>query len=107
MVVKRKRPRKVRPSFSGRLEDLRTPEGEPIPPNTLAELRRDMERRQLIGGQIRQKKVENAANECLTSKVPYKCDELTSSNTSSRIWPAFWKCPKTELFAFEARCSTR
>jgi hypothetical protein len=30
---------------AGRLEDLRTPEGEPIPPNTLAELRRDMERR--------------------------------------------------------------
>jgi len=29
---------------AGRLEDLRTPEGEPIPPNTLAELRRDMER---------------------------------------------------------------
>ena len=41
-----------------RLEDLRTPEGEPIPPNTLAELRRDMERRQLIAGQIRQ--IENA-----------------------------------------------
>lgn len=28
-----------------RLEHLCTPEGEPIPPNTLAELRRDMERR--------------------------------------------------------------
>jgi transposase len=27
-----------------RLEHLRTPEGEPIPPNTLAELKRDMER---------------------------------------------------------------
>jgi transposase len=27
-----------------RLGDLRTPEGEPIPPNTLAELRRDMKR---------------------------------------------------------------
>src|SRR5262244_1622410 len=39
---------------AGRLEDLRTPEGEPIPPNTLAELRRDMERRRLIGDQIRQ-----------------------------------------------------
>ena len=37
-----------------RLEDLRTPEGEPIPPNTLAELRRDMERRHLIRDQIRQ-----------------------------------------------------
>jgi transposase len=38
----------------GRLEDLRTPEGEPIPPNTLAELRRDMERRRLVSDQIRQ-----------------------------------------------------
>ena len=33
---------------AGRLDDLRTPEGEPVPPNTLAELRRDMERRRLI-----------------------------------------------------------
>src|SRR5260370_254207 len=39
---------------AGRLEDLRTPEGEPIPPNTLAELRRDMERRRLVCDQIRQ-----------------------------------------------------
>jgi transposase len=39
---------------AGGLEDLRTPEGEPIPPNTLAELRRDMERRHLIHDQIRQ-----------------------------------------------------
>ncbi|MHC2504376.1 transposase [Bradyrhizobium barranii subsp. barranii] len=39
---------------AGRLEDLRTPEGEPILPNMLAELRRDMERRQLINDQIRQ-----------------------------------------------------
>jgi transposase len=38
----------------GRLDDLRTPEGEPIPPNTLAELRRDMERRRLVSDQIRQ-----------------------------------------------------
>jgi transposase len=37
-----------------RLEDLRTPEGEPIPPNTLAELHRDMERRRLVSEQIRQ-----------------------------------------------------
>jgi transposase len=36
------------------LEALRTPEGEAIPPNTLAELKRDMERRQLIIEQIRQ-----------------------------------------------------
>jgi transposase len=39
---------------AGRLEDLRTPEDEPIPPNTLAELRRDMERRRLVRDQIRQ-----------------------------------------------------
>jgi len=37
-----------------RLEGLRTPEGEPIPPHTLAELRRDMERRRLVRDQIRQ-----------------------------------------------------
>jgi transposase len=37
-----------------RLDSLRTPEGEPIPPNTLAELRRDMVRRRLISDQIRQ-----------------------------------------------------
>ena len=37
-----------------RLEHVRTPEGEPIPPNTLAELRRDMERRRLVVEQIRQ-----------------------------------------------------
>jgi transposase len=37
-----------------RLEGLRTPEGEPIPSNTLAELRRDMDRRRLVREQIRQ-----------------------------------------------------
>src|SRR5450432_4370551 len=37
-----------------RLDGLHTPEGEPIPPNTLAELRRDMVRRRLISDQIRQ-----------------------------------------------------
>jgi transposase len=39
---------------SERLDGLRTPEGEPIPPNTLAELRRDMARRRLVSDQIRQ-----------------------------------------------------
>src|SRR5882724_6639881 len=34
-----------------RLDGLRTPEGEPIPPNTLAELRRDMARRRLVSDQ--------------------------------------------------------
>src|SRR2546423_9116035 len=37
-----------------RLESLRTPEGEPIPPNTLSEFYRDMERRRLVLEQIRQ-----------------------------------------------------
>ena len=37
-----------------RLDGLRTPEGEPIPPNTLAGLRRDMARRRLVNDQIRQ-----------------------------------------------------
>jgi transposase len=41
---------------SDRLESLRTPEAEPIPPNALAELKRDMERRRLISDQI--KKIE-------------------------------------------------
>jgi len=35
------------------LNDLRTPEGDPIPPNTLDEIKRDMERRHLICEQIR------------------------------------------------------
>src|SRR4029453_1529416 len=48
---------------AGRLDGLRTPEGEPIPPNTLAELRRDMERRRLVRDQIRQ--IEAARLECL------------------------------------------
>src|SRR6202140_3432740 len=37
-----------------RLDGLRTPEGEPIPPNTLAEGRRDMARRRLGKEQVRQ-----------------------------------------------------
>jgi transposase len=37
-----------------RLAGLRTAEGEPIPPNTLAELHRDMVRRRLVSDQIRQ-----------------------------------------------------
>ena len=36
-----------------RLDGLRSPEGETIPPNTLAELRRDMVRWRLISDQIR------------------------------------------------------
>jgi transposase len=50
-----------------RLDHLRTPEGEPIPPNTLAELNRDMERKRLVAEQIRQ--IENARLEQL-QKAP-------------------------------------
>src|SRR5215475_13296063 len=39
---------------SKHLEELRGPEGAPLPPNTMAELRRDLTRLQLIRGQIRQ-----------------------------------------------------
>src|SRR2546429_9133655 len=35
-----------------RLDELRGPEGVPLPPNTLAELRRDMARLRLVRGQI-------------------------------------------------------
>jgi transposase len=37
-----------------RLHALRTPEGEPIPPNTLAEMQRDLERRRFVLEQIKQ-----------------------------------------------------
>jgi transposase len=46
-----------------RLEHVRTPEGEPIPPNTLAELHRDMQRRRLVMEQIR--RIEKARLERL------------------------------------------
>jgi transposase len=42
---------------------LRTPEGEPIPLNTLAELHRDMVHRRLVSDQIRQ--IEDARLEHL------------------------------------------
>src|SRR6201987_1024667 len=45
-------PKRKKPA--DRLEGCRTPEGEPIPPNTLSELHRDMERRRLVRDQIRQ-----------------------------------------------------
>jgi len=49
---------------AARLEDLRTPEDEPIPPNTLAELRCDVERRRrLISDRSRQ--IEDARLERL------------------------------------------
>ena len=39
---------------SERLETVRTPEGAPLPPNTLAEMRRDMARLRLVREQIRE-----------------------------------------------------
>src|SRR5688572_22459634 len=47
--------RDFKPTLRGapeRLEALRTPEGAPLPPNTLAELRRDMARLRLVRDQI-------------------------------------------------------
>ena len=46
-----------------RLAGVRTPEGEPIPPNTLAELRRDMAHLRFVEAQI--KEVEDAREERL------------------------------------------
>jgi transposase len=48
-----------------RLEALRTPEGEPVPPNTMAALRRDLERLRLLRDQIQQ--IEAARQERLQS----------------------------------------
>jgi transposase len=45
-----------------RLEELRTPEGEALPPNTLAELRRDLERRAFICDQIEKIEAERIAS---------------------------------------------
>jgi transposase len=44
-----------------RLEELRTPEGEGLPPNTLAEVRRDLERRAFICEQIQKIEAERVA----------------------------------------------
>ena len=52
-----------------RLEHLRTPEDQPIPPDTLAELRRDMERRRLVSDQIRQ--IEHARLERIEHTPSY------------------------------------
>ena len=49
-----------------RLDGLRTPEGEPLPPNTLAELRREMARLRLIAEQIRA--IETARSERLKQR---------------------------------------
>lgn len=48
---------------ASRLEALRTAEGQPLPPNSLAELRRDLERLAMIREQI--KAIEQARLQCL------------------------------------------
>jgi transposase len=42
------------PKAAERLEVLGTPDGAPLPPNTLAEMRRDMARLRLVREQIRE-----------------------------------------------------
>ena len=54
---------------AARLRTLRTPEGEPIPPNTLAALKRDLERHRIVKQQIRE--IEQARLELL-EKAPAK-----------------------------------
>lgn len=49
---------------AARLETLRTPEGEPIPPNTLGALKRDLERHHIVKKQIRE--LEQTRLEILT-----------------------------------------
>ncbi len=56
--------RSFNPKLKGaadQLETLRTPEGRPIPPNTLAGLKRDLERRAFICDQIRRIEEARAA----------------------------------------------
>jgi transposase len=57
-----------------RLEHARTPEGEPIPPNALAELHRNMERRQLVMEQIRQ--IERARLERLKQAPEHRANVM-------------------------------
>src|SRR5712671_5522779 len=69
---------------AGRLEDLRTPEDQPIPPNTLAELRRDVERRRLVSDQIRQ--IEHAWSSSPNTRASRarRCAGAWPKTTSSR-----------------------
>jgi transposase len=57
-----------------RLEDVRTPEDEPIPPNTLAELRHDIERQRLVMEQIRQ--IEKARLERLKQAPTHRTNVM-------------------------------
>ena len=67
-----------------RLDGLRTPEGEPIPPNTLAELKHDMERRRLV------RKLKQAIMDYL-------------DNHNGHPKPYIWTKTATEIFSKVAR----
>src|SRR5215813_8952044 len=59
-----------------RLETLRTPEGEPIPANTLAELKRDMQRRRFICDQIRSIEKERLERLERTPDTDSRCRDI-------------------------------
>src|ERR1700687_2347913 len=67
-----------------RLEDLRTPEDEPIPPNTMAALRRDMARRRLVRDQIRQ--IEEARLDRLKQAPGDGPHAMVTRECQVRIW---------------------
>ena len=58
------------------LGHLRTPEGEPIPPNTLSELQRDLARKRFVAEQIQQ--IEKARLEQLNT--PPRLDQISWSS---------------------------
>ena len=60
------------------LEALRTPEGEPIPPNTLAALKRDLERHRIVKQQIHE--IEQTRSPARPTKA--------GPNGVKRDWPA-------------------
>jgi transposase len=68
---------------SKHLEELRGPEGEPLPPNTMAELRRDLARLQLIRGQIRE--IERARRERL-KRAPRQGTHPMNGITTRKDW---------------------
>jgi len=68
-----------------KLETVRTPEGKSLPPNTIAALRRDMERLRIIKEQI--KAIEQARLQQFAQKPEGSCeqDDL-SAGTDLRAW---------------------
>ena len=66
----------------GRLETLRTPEGVTLPPNTLAELRRDMARLRFVTGQITE--IEQARLERLRQAPAERPHAMVAVGTRDR-----------------------